>query len=712
MDNKAKSHPQVVEGEFHLSPGDKLIDFVRETSSSVNNDENDRSEWLLKQKYFWRRRFAKEFRNPKFPWPGSSDIVMPLIDMMIDKTRPMFSSLIYGQQRIVSFRALNSTGVQNARNAETFFNWFLMHRAEDIQRQIDLAIDNFLQYGHCVYKVFWEHRTVNQQVNVQKSQMVDRYKQVSVMDVTPEEADQIVQMTGGRRVPITRDEFDDLEPNVRMMLRVDYGLDPDDPLDKESEDLIVNMLKTPSQTEVEINRRSVEYSFPKTIAVSPFDIIVPKGTREMNRASRITHRMWYTKEDFEARVRDNIWSEEAAERVLAASGSGRATNVDSLDALHYTGGEHYDSSIDANENLYEVYETYCWYDIDGDGHKEKVVLTYSPTSPGPPLSAVALPFEHGNWPFVKIDSENISDKYYSSRGLPEKLDDLDVEITAQHRAKLNRMMIANSPTFKYKAGSDLQPNQIQWIPGQFLPVINMTDIEAIQIPQLDLSFDKEEQILRTWAEQYVGGTDFGISGQNSLQEARTAQEIRAIETNREQIGSAKARAFQTGMKQVWDMMWDLIMQYQRNDIFISVTGKQPIKMSLEEVRGNFDIVPEGAVGFNDPVFKAQKAMARLQLLSNIAPIIMQNPEDAASFEVSIGEAARNYLEEDDVTVADVIMRRRSPEEKQQILQQAQQRQQLVDDVNQNIPTSPEDLVTYANHIEKKMPHGRAQRVKR
>jgi hypothetical protein len=80
----------------------------------------------------------------------------------------------------------------------------------------------------------------------------------------------------------------------------------------------------------------------------------------------------------------------------------------------------------------------------------------------------------------------------------------------------------------------------------------------------------------------------------------------------------------------------------------------------------------------------------------------------------MGEAIRDWLEADDVRVARRILRERSPEEIQQIQQEQQQeaeRQRMVEDAEANRPLSPQELSIAAEALQKKAPHGKAQKVK-
>jgi hypothetical protein len=701
-----RNHPAVEEGRLYIKQSQARSDFQRYLQSKVLEDENDNQDWVKKAKYYWRRRLAQEFRRPTHPWPNSSDIVMPLMDMLIDKNKTSFTNVIWGQQLIVKFLPRSPDSVQTARNAQLFMNWFLQHQCEDLYEETDLGADRLLQYGHCVFKVFWEHRTKTFSNFIHRDQLPLRYRMVTVANMSEEDADKIALLTGGRQVPITRREFDGMASKIRRVVLGDFDLDDTEPIDKIAADKIMKFLRNPKDTGdvIQIRKRAVDYSWPKMVSVHPFDLVLPGGTRKLEHAPRITHKMRFTEEQIEQMARDRNWEEDAVSAILEGKPGVFRNAITTQDI--YAGVKEYSEILEEENDKYEIWETQCFYDLDNDGHKERTVWVYSPNNKDTTLESYELELEGNSNGYVKIDFERVSEGYHDSRGIPEKVDDLDVETTVQHRNKLNRMDIANAPMLKVRAGSRINPNNIRYIPGETVNVISQQDIEPIVWPNIDVSYDREEQILRAWAEQYIGGTDFGISGPNSLQDPRTAQEIRAIESNRQNIMSTRVRAFQRKMNQVWNMMWDLMMQYPRREVRIPTGEGMPLRLTPADIAGDFDILPVGAVGFHDPVFESQKALARLQVLAQIAPIVQGD----IKYDMNLGEALLAYLESEDIVQAGLILRRRSDQEIQQIQQQQAERQRIIDQVESNVPTSPEDLITYANDIQRRLPHGRVQRV--
>jgi hypothetical protein len=710
-----KEHPITEEGEALIPLTERLEDFLKARHADVKAADDARTGWIEDQRYYLRRRLQLEFRNSTFPFVNCSQIVPPLIDMQVDKLKPGFLNMVFVDPAIVAFVAQKPESVLAARNAELYFNWFLKRRCENLYATVAVGVDHLLQYGHVVFKVIHEHRSNCVTEVIVRNQLPAGFQAVMVQKgMTEDIAEEIYNATDGQVAPLTKREFDkpEFKAAARAAVLQQFALNDDVDVDSKAADTIMDFLRNPEKypdDKCVFKKRENEYSAPKLYAVSPVDIVVPKGAKLIQDCAWICHRMTgFTADRLRQMGRDMHWNKAALERVLDKSRTSHgAAEIQELDPTTVAG----ESSIGVPLNempteSFEIRELYCWYDIDRDGFVEKCLITYAPNGMEI-LKAQELPYDHGKWPFVKIDFEQTSHKYYASRGVPAKIDDLDMEITANHRAKLDRMTIANAPSFLYDPQLFSNPNMVRWIPGAFYPTRDIHNgVAPLQIPVLDMSYDKEEEILRMWAEQHIGGTDFALHGQGSLTEPRTAQEIRAVEFNRQQVLSVRGRAFQQGMAEVWDMMWDLMMQVPQDDIWVQTTGSDPIHFTRKEIQGNFDLVPVGAIGESDPVFKAQKALARVQVLMQAAPVVAQDPK----YELNLGEALLQWLEQDDVVAARSVIRRRTPEEVAAIMAQQQRAAQLASSVINGTPQDPATLAMMASEMMKVLPRGKMQQV--
>jgi len=281
--------------------------------------------------------------------------------------------------------------------------------------------------------------------------------------------------------------------------------------------------------------------------------------------------------------------------------------------------------------------------------------------------------------------------------VPEKLDDLEKEITVQHRAKLNAMAISTAKTFKYRAGSNINPSNYRWIPGQFYPVRSMDDVQELVVTPPDINLEREEQILRTWAEQYMGSADFGLANPlSSLTEARTAQEIRAIQASARQALSLRGTLFQKAMGDVYNELFDLWHEYGPEEVWVKVTGSEPMRFTKEDLQGDYEFIPTGVIGETDRALEASKALSRIEVL-----LRAQQAGIGDEFEFMFGEAILDWLEKDDVRVARRILRRRRPEEVQAIRQQRAQQQQAEEAARRNEAMDPVTAEAALDRIKQK-----------
>ena len=83
---------------------------------------------------------------------------MPLLDMTVDRLKSTISRAILTRP-IVAFKARKAAEQDNARNAETFFDWLLNERMDDFKHEVFVGLDSILQYGFCVFKVFWDFKS-------------------------------------------------------------------------------------------------------------------------------------------------------------------------------------------------------------------------------------------------------------------------------------------------------------------------------------------------------------------------------------------------------------------------------------------------------------------------------------------------------------------------------------------------------------------------
>lgn len=688
----------------------RFKDFVKDLHRRIKKDKEDRAQWEEDKTYYFKRRYGLLWRNPDFPWPGSSNIVMPLIDMMIDKLKPLYANLVLQAKPPVTVLTHGGAEVANqARKIEQWFDWLIRAGSPQFGTEIVLAIDDLLETGRGIVKTLWQYDTCATTETLVPSRLPKRLAQMIPRINTAQDADRASAMLGVN--VLSREEFKENEGRVRQMVQVDFQLDPEEDADRKVADQILSWMRSGAKQALTIERRDILWDAPRIAQVHPFDLIVPSYTTDLEETERITHVMWMSDRQIRQRARDAKWNRSAVRDLLEKRSREKDKYRSASRGYDHTLVEESlreGVNMDHTDAQFEIYECATWFDVNGDGVDEKVCVLYSPENPDAVLKAYEYRgVSSGNrWPYHTATFEKNKRRWYSPRGIPEKLDDLDAEVTAQHRAKLNRSAISNAPTFFYRTNSGINPRNFRWVPGQMFPTMNpLGDVVPVQIPNLDLSFDQEQHILRTWAEQYVGTPDFGLTSQDSMTEPRTATELRQIAQQGNQALSLRGSLFQHMMASVYDSLHDLWVVYGPDEVWVRITGTEPLRLTKEELQGDYLFIPTGIIGEQDPIVEAQKSLARIQILTQVGPLM------GLRYELDMGEAVRDWLEKDDVRVYRRIVRERSPEEVQQLQQQQQQQQERMEAAVGNYrDMPPQELEMALKDLEARAPNKGKQRI--
>ena len=644
-------------------------DFVSGLVGQVKKCQTARMGWIQKCDHYRRRRYGMEFRNPSYPWPGSSSIVPPLIDKKIDELKPSYINLLTSVHPPVTVLGVSPESQENGSNAELWFEWLIKFGSPSFVEQVILATDDLLEIGRGILKSVWHYETSRQKETIRPSTLPDRLRRLIVVDRSFREAEAMHAASAGGTMILTKPEFDERRDLIANIIQREFDLDPEEAGDKAAISQLLSWFRSGAKNPITIDKRDTRVNVPGVVAVSPKNLIVPEWTTDIEGAEYIAHQMWFNVHQFRQRAEDAGWDQTAVKAILEKKRfTGEKNSSAPFDAERADEARRAGVWYTADQQI-EVHEAYTWFSPSEGQLDQKIVCLYSPDMPDMPLKLFSYQRPSGKWPFHAATFELNKARWYSPRGVPEKIDDLEYEIIQQHRAKLNRMTIANAPTFSYRVGQGINPANYKWIPGQFYPRRNADDVTPMMIPNLDMSFEREEQVLRTWVEDYLGGVDFGLANaESSLTEPRTATEIQAIQGRSRQSLSLRGTLFQRMMAGVYREMFDLWMQWGDPEIYIELTGGDPIKLTKEQLQGQFELVPTGTIGEQDPSMLAQKALQRVMLLMQAKQADIMGD----AWDIDLGQAVLDWLEHDNPRAAKRILRKRSPEEIQQVVQMRQQ----------------------------------------
>jgi len=705
VNTEVKQNPVALEVAKDIDlAGAKLKAFIEKIDTDTGNDITSAANHQQKLANWYGRRFRTLGKDPQYPWPGSSNIIMPLIDNEVTKAKaPLLSTLTINP--IVTFKPLSVRAYDQTDLAEETMHWLLKSRMRDFEKNIEIATDNMGTYGYAILKTVYEFETEVVTETIKKNELS--------LDDKADVANVRQQVAEGQ---MTQEDFD---LAFTQLVSDRWGLSVEDETDQIAIEDIMNFILS-EKDEIEIQRVAVVRDAPYVTTVDPALFYPEEGVGELRNSERMTEIVFDTHNDMQKKAETGWYDPEAVKQILQKLStkddekkSGSSSDEQPFSQINTVKKNREGISSTNRKGQIENREVCCLYDIHDRGVKDKCLLIYNPDT-NIKLRFMEFPYEHGEWPYDQLRNEETDGRFYSPRGIGELIDDIDEMITKNHRSKLNAMAIANSPTFKYRLGSNINPNNMKWIPGQMYPVMSMNDIEPMNIPSNDTSFDNEENNLRFWVEGTVGSADFAFREQKS--EARTAQEVQAIQSITVSAQTLKVSRFQREMKNVYRKIWNLWMQYGP-DKFTTFSVDGSVRHSSKfDMDAKFDMDPTATFGDNNPEGRKAKAQQRLETVillaeRGILPLIQ------TQYDVDIGAAVKDLFDKDDYAASGRIMRKRSDEEIAQIQQQQQEQaqqqaaqEQNAAEVEANQPKSIADIQAGLSQLQSQSPNKGAQQI--
>jgi len=167
-------------------------------------------------------------------------------------------------------------------------------------------------------------------------------------------------------------------------------------------------------------------------------------------------------------------------------------------------------------NIFEFIDCYCFYDIDGDGFEEDLLVTFDRTS----HSAVRIRYNpYDKRPIVPMHYQKRAYLFYGM-GILEKLKTLQREISDIHNYRNLNMLLANTRIWKAGANASVDEKTILW-PGRILKLQNPDDFKGEQMADIYPSFPQAEVLSMSLARQLVGIDEMGGGKASSLLSSRT-----------------------------------------------------------------------------------------------------------------------------------------------------------------------------------------------
>lgn len=219
-----------------------------------------------------------------------------------------------------------------------------------------------------------------------------------------------------------------------------------------------------------------------------------------------------------------------------------------------------------------------------------------------------------NWMVEHFRREYLLPDCYSSRGVPEIVQEYEYLLSAVWRMKHNAMTLMGQPVFTAPSGLPTgSTNNISLIPGSILP----GNLAPVQWPTLPFSWDQEMLNTRSVAERRMSVPDVALGRSDVLAAngQRTARETSFIEGLQNLSVNYETQPWKKFIRSVLRQGWQRISQFKPQSLsfYIENTIKQ---LPQEAMNGDYYIDLSWSVDNINPEFKLQKAQALWQFSIN------------------------------------------------------------------------------------------------
>lgn len=559
-------------------------------SKKIEDAKNHTEAWQSNQKRFHKLRMR--IKNPKtFPFVDCSNIRMPTGETKIRKLKASFMRQVFGVRPVVQVVPNPGGTLEKAQKIEKFLDHLIMQVIK-VKNKAKIAVDQVLEKGIYLLQPYYRvEKTVrNEELT---SEIITR----EILDALPDEI----------LIPMILDELE---------------ADKSDRVAGYNEDSVAKAVAElrAGKKKVKVYLEDVIYDAPDVALVSPERCYVPTDTGfDVQTAECVCVEKFLPLRVVKANAKEGGkgWDAAAVNSIIASKDINLDDKRTDIEKSLREGIER----LNNPSELVRIWEVQGWDDLNGDGIPEKVFYTLAPDF-SKCLRKISLPWKSGKYNLVKLTYEAIDDRWFSSRGIIELIEDIIKEIDIQHMQKLDQQTIRNAPMFVYRAGM-VNPNLVQFIPNQGIPVHGLNPLrDTIDVlnhsnTNVEFSYEKEEQILLGRIEELLGDLDFNNQTQINRREPKSGQAMGIQLQNSQVVLSFDGDHFAEGFSELFTWIFDLWCQYGPDEYEFNYFGQnsskgETIKLSREEIQG-YTVSIRGNDQNTNPSVKLQKAQAALQV---------------------------------------------------------------------------------------------------
>ena len=581
---------------------DTQDELFEEINGEIEESRSNTDTWKNNHDKFYRLRFRVK-KTKTFPFTGCSNLRLPTIETYIRKIKSSLVGIYSGIKPRMQVIPQTDMDLNKANKIERFLDYLADYKMFLLEKLI-LACDKMLEKGFVLAKVTWgmESRTYTEELNLKDIEINDA---IMLFDTNiPDEA--IVQgMIQRLNVDMSETVMEDNLASLSKAVREIRG----------------------GKDNIKIELKDELYNAPDMYVCDPASIYVPSDAGiDIQELRWICHEYFEPLETLKQRARDGIYDGSEINNILdivdTTNLKDKNESKDNANITEQTKNQR--EGIDMVNNpshLVKIREVYKYYNPKKGQPEQKWQFILAPDFRAI-LKKQILPYDHQKFPFVRFQTEIVDDRWFSPRGIPEHLEDISKEIDAQHNQKIDNQTIRNAPMFKFRSGV-VNSKLVRFIPAQGIPVQGMTPLDdAIKLmdnsnANTEFSYEREEMILKTVIQEYLGQVDYSLQSMINKRQPRTLGEVQMQAQNANQVFSVDSTMWTNSLSELFMQILELCQQYMPERVFALVVGQddfEPIHLTRDEIQGRYHIVCRGNDTNTNPFVKAQKSQMRVQLL--------------------------------------------------------------------------------------------------
>jgi len=586
---------------------------------NVQNDDDARMTWKNKLITAANQRLGIKRLSNK-PYPGAPNIPLPETDKLIRKQKPNYVMSAYSQKKLCTVEVDTTSGQEQTKpvdqkqleRAELGIN-FILKRKMDWLKKLAIAVDNFLEKGHCIFKV------------IEKFESMMKTKTLDLTTYPPNILDELKSGS---------------DEELQAFICNRFGFDYADEDDKETVDDIIAQFRD-GETTIIFTYEDVR-AFPDVIIPPAEKIIVPAYTTDIGTAERVTHEYFYGKREMEEAALAKRFNPKIVEKLDKLEFKPASKNEYDVVDTQLSRNEGIQENPENDDGLYRIRETVTWYKPEGSKRYERWLFTFMPDVATPEdslLQMMPFPYDLDTWNYVKHDHESKSWRYHDSRGVPEMIRAVQEFMERSMNNMLIRDDINNAPIYTVLTSSKIQSSSVRFIPGQKLKVAQHSEISRLDDGQskVDLSSERINQTLKAYAEEYLGSVDQLFRNATNRGGGKTLGEIQQGMQVSQNLLSLDIMLWNETLRQVYTMVFYILRD--RLDEPIVVDG---VTITKEDFNFVPQITPTGSIDNLDKERMAMKFARRLEyVVAQIQLGLIVTPED-------LYNAFRDFMENDGV----------------------------------------------------------------